>query len=298
MAAFGTLTLKFGPLYLALCKASGFTQYLNQNVDKSVLVGGQMTARITTAVTVGSITDGTVAPNDAARTNVTLVIFHGTHTPSLFPWETGQFTEDDLLKEVIAFQDAMRYKAEGSVIAQLVAGTAGSAQTIAAGTMDFSKYTTDALMYTGMSMFNAGLAYVEANTQGKGGGICIIMATAAYANFLSMRLRGQFKSDFEREMIPDVLNPDIRKPRWTYCGYPVFVTPYSTSFGGASAKCCFILHRDAEALVFNDIYFPENDNGAQLHHYGDYMQKAMMAGWGYSGLIQASHYASFVNGTS
>jgi hypothetical protein len=301
MAAFGTLSTKYTPLYQALCQAGGFISFMNSSVDPDQLKSGKLTARITTAVTLGSITDGTLAANGAARTEVALTIATGTHAISLFPYETGNIGPDDVRQNIIAFQDAMRLLAEQEIVIDLVAGTPGNVQTLANGTMNFTNLDTLAKQCVALGKFMNALTYVEANTQGKGGAICIAFSATSYGNFLALRNESSFKNDFERETVPDPLGGPGR-PRWTYLGYPMFVLTETTDFGVASKECCYIIHKDAEALVYQDLYFPADDGGAMggglFRDYGDYMQKFCMAGWFYAGLIQASHYASVLNGAT
>lgn len=285
MAAFAVETIKYTDLFNALLKSNGgFLNFLNRSPKLSPNAGA-ISARITTAVTLQTPADGTMLANNAARTSVALTAFNGIHTISLFDYELDQFSKDPsaTVAEVEAFASAARVQAETEVLADLVAGTPGATYTNAAGTMDFTNLDTDAKAYVAMGKITSAIAWVQANCAGNlDGNVCILASQAAYGGLLAMRYFGRLAGDFERV-----------NGQWSVMGYPIEMTTVTTNFGGASKDTLYVIHRDAEALVWSDVVVPHEE----FVHCPDGLWKKYLKCYGFAGLIQAN-YAAVANTTS
>ena len=288
MAAFDTRTERFTELYNALLKSDGGMLNL---LNDSALVpdgarAGAVTARVTTAVTLQDVTDGTMASNNAARTEVSLTAFEKQHPISLHSYELAQFDGDSEIKEVRQFVSAARVMGEGEVIADFVAGTPGATETLPAGQIDFATDGTDGEAYTTINALDAAIGYVEANTQGDpdaANRTFIVTTKTGWSNLKSLRGVSRLSRYFDKQ-----------NGRWYYDGYPIFISTVSTNFGGASKAAAFVAHGDAEALVWEEMEMPHDD----FRHYGDGMWKLFMKCYGFAGLIQATHYAEVANPSS
>ena len=287
MAAFAVETAAFTKLFNALLKSDGgFLAGLNNTaLVPNAARSGAITARITTAVTLTTITDGTMASNAAARTEVDLTPFQGQHVISLFPYETAQFTADSdaMEREVSATVSAARVLGETTVLADLVAGSPGATQTLPDGQLDFTTDGTDAEAYLALDKLDQALTYVEANTAGGNGRISILTTVTGFGKLITLRQTSRGKTDFDRE-----------NGQWMYRGWPIYPTTVTTNFGTATKAAAFVVHHDAEALVFNELFIPQ----AEFKLGDDGMQKLFLQVFGFAGLIQATHYAEVVNGAS
>ncbi|HUW35308.1 MAG TPA: hypothetical protein VM223_27165 [Planctomycetota bacterium] len=284
MAAFGTVTERFTGLFDALIKSDGgFLNMLNNTaIVPDATRAGAVTTRITTAVTLQTTTDGTLLANNAARTEVALTAFEGAHTISLFEYQLAQFDGAAERAEVRAFTSAARVLAETTVIADLVAGTPGDAQTLPDGQMNFTTTGTDAQAYIAVDKLNAAIAYVDVN-KAIGGNTFILLNPTSYRKMISLRGTSRLRDDFDRE-----------GTFWFYLGLPIFKTSVTTNFGAATKAAAFVVHSDAEALAWTDVYLPHEE----FRHYGDGMWKLFMKTYGFAGLIQGSSFAEVLNGAS
>lgn len=285
MAAFGTRTERFTDLFNALLKSDGgmLTMLNDTAIVPDGARSGAVTARITTAITLADVTDGTMAANGAARTEVALTAFVKQHPISLFDYELAQFDGDAEEKEMRQFISAARVAAETEVLADLVAGTPGATETLPTGQIDFATDGTEGEAYTTIATLDAAIGYVEANTQGSPDNIFILVPAVGWSALKSLRGITRLARYFDKQ-----------NNRWYYDGYPIFVTTVTTNFGTAGKEAAFVVHTDAEALVWNELFLPHEE----FRHYGDGMWKLFIKCFGFAGLIQATHYAAVLNPAS
>lgn len=288
MAAFGTDTIQFTNMFNAALKArtdAGIVNMLNRpELVKGGATAGAWTARITTAISLQTVQDGTMLANNAARTNVNLTAFLGAHAASLFPYETGQFDADSEAAELNAFVDAAILAAETEIITDLVGGTPSTTATLTAGQLNFGTDGTATEINDNLLKLYAVLAGVMAQTQGKAKSIFGVTTPTAYGNLLALAdIAG---SGANIRQTDDILY--IK-------GFPVFMTNAAfTGFGTAAAADAFYwVHKDAEALCWNGAGL-----AADWHHADDGMYKKIWHAFGAAGLIQATHYGAVINGSA
>jgi hypothetical protein len=287
MAVFGTRTIVYTGLFTPAIKSSGgITSNLNSpRIGKPT--AGAITVRITTAVTLQTPADGTMLGNNAARTNVNLTAFAGAHTVSLFPYELDQWDADADAVEFKVFVDAARRKAELEIITDLVAGTAGTSKTLPAGQLSFAADGTAQEIFTTLQRLDQTLAGLMSNVQdiSQVFGICTPTGYANLQTCIGQSSYGQYLSETANGTL-------------TYKGRPIYMYNGTavSGFGDAANDDCFYwVHPDAEALTWVEAFSP---NGGQLQHEADGFFKKYFHTWGFAGLIQSTHYATVVNGTS
>ena len=288
MAVFAINKTAYTQSFLGLMGAStGFVNSFTSNLKLTSLDprAGSVTARKVGAVTLQTPVPGTIMTNGAARTNVTLTTFNGAHVIGLDPTQALQFIgdADEQAKELAAFANAARLKAEAELIADLVGGTPGDSETLEDGQLDFATDGTPGEAYKAVNALDQVVSYVQANTQGKGGRISIVFNPTSWANFKSLRKFEQINRSFDR------VGND-----WFYDGLPVYVTTVSTNFGGASKAAAFVYHEDAEGLIWTEVDAP--DGG--FAYYGDGQLALHLLCYGHAGLIDNTQYGRVLNGVS
>lgn len=288
MAAFGTDTKQFSTLFNAVLGArkDGIVPFLNRpGIVPGGARAGAITTRITTAVTLQTPADGTLLANNAARTEVNLTAFIGGHTLSLFPYELEQWDADAEAREIDAFINAAFVQAEDEVLADLVGGTAGTTATLATGQLNFSTDKTDAEIRDNLDKLYTALVGLEVNTQGKPNDIIGITHSTAYKNLMLLADSTQG-------------SPDIRRTEGgglVIKGYPIYMTTATDNgFGSAADLDTFYwVHKDAEALCWSGA-----EVHAPMHAADDGLWKKIWVAYGYAGLMQATHYATVINGSA
>jgi len=286
VAAYGTLTIAYGPYYDAALLSVGDIPKFFIKPGAPDPDSGAISAEVATAVTLVTPADGTLMANNAAATQIALTMFNGAHIVSLGPAYVGAFLRNPERQkaQIRAFASALGVKAEAEIIADLVAGTPVETETLPNGQMDFRcPAGTDAQVWLAKNALDKAIAAVEIQTQGKPRNIAIIAGKAAYGNLKSLRNFKMMANDFDR-----------LGNQWLYDGYPILLTSVTTNFGGASAECAYVVHQDAEGLVWDEIDLPD---GGFAHH-GDGFQKLIMQGYAWAGLLQSTHYAAVLSGTS
>lgn len=288
--AFTTATTAFTTMFSAALKArpdAGIVNLLNRpNLARATAGQQAVTARITTAVTMSTPTDGTLATNGAARTNVALTKFIGQHPLSLDATELGQWDADADAAEVRAFVDAAILAAETEILADLVAATAGTEKTLSVGQRNFGTDATDGEIRDNLDTLYDALVGVLANVQGKPDAIVGWTHPTAYKNLM---------------LLADSTagGPNIRlseRDRTLFIkGYPVYMTSATDNGFGAAADLdtFYWVHQDAEALTWSGagIFM-------DMQPVGDGFYKKIWQSYGYAGLIQASHFATVKNGSA
>lgn len=280
MAAFGTDTKKFTPLFNALLKSDGgFVNSFNNSPKLGANAqAGALTARITTAVTLQTPADGTMLTNNAARTEVDLTAFLGDHTASLFPYELAQWDADADAAEFAAFVDAARLAAEVVLITDLVGATPGHTETLTTTYIDFEVAAyTDAVAFDLLNSLDKCVGYIMANCGGKPNNMGIVTTPTGWSNLMSLmgisRL-GRFLT-MEGELL-------------RYKTIPIWSSTVTVAgWAGAADAAAFVYHRDAEALVWSEVDIPHDD----LRFYPDGLYKKFWQTYGFAGLIQGSHVA-------
>ena len=298
MAPFGTKTEKFLGLINALIKSDGqFVNRLNRSAQiPGGVTSGALTARVTTAVTLTDPTDGTMAANGAARTEVALTAFRKQHAIKLFADETGQFWDDpDAMEaEANAFASAAWVAMEGEIVADLVAGTPGHTSTLTTGQIDFFTDGTDAEAYDNLNELDKAIGYMRANTGGYDDALSILMPTTAYSNFTTLLGSSRYGANIW------VQNGQALGQRYlVYQGIPIFPTTVTTNFGGAGKECAYVVHRNAEAVVWqNAVFHGSATNEPIWRAFDDGLYGCIMSCFGYAGLISAGQYAAVLNPTA
>lgn len=298
MAAFGAnKTESFLGLVNALLKSDGqFINRLNQTAMlPSMVRSGAVTARITTTVTPGDIADGTMATNGAARTEVALTAFRKQHAIKLFPDEVGQFLNEPeaMIREAQQFAAGANVLMEGEIIADLVAGTPGHTSTLTTGQIDFLTDGTDAEAYDNLNELDKAIGYMRANTGGYDDALTIIMPTTAYSNFTTLLGSSRYGANIWVQN-----GQALGKRHLVYQGIPIFPTTVTTNFGGAGKECAFVVHRDAEAVLWQGAEFHGAVTGeAPFRAFDDGLYGAILQAYGYAGLVQAL-YAAVLNPTA
>lgn len=286
MAAYGTDNINYTDQFNALLDASPGMLAMLASPKVQDPTAGAITVKITTAVTLADLTDGSLAVNGAAQTLVNLTAWAGQHVVSLFPYEAGQWTPDKDTAEFLAFVNAARLRGQLEVMTDLVAGTPGLSIANPNGQMDFATDGTVAEQWTSLNTLDRAVAYVKAKTQGKSQGRIFIVTT--YQGWANLQTT---MGTAEGKMLSMSPEGDLMYFR----GLPIFLYDQSlTGWGGASDVAAFVVHSDAEALVWQEAFVPH----AGLEFYGDGFQKKFWQTFGFAGLIQASHYAEVTNGTS
>lgn len=286
MAAYGTANVHYTKPYNAVLSSNpGFTALLARpdlgvNGDEAAI-----SVLITTAVTLQTLTDGTMLANNAAQTIVALTLFDGVHTLSLKIGQLGTWTPEKDAAEFLAFADAAEAKAQLEVMTDLEAGAAGLTVTLPTGQVDFTTDGTVAEQWLALNALDQAVSFVESQTQGKStGSIFIIMPRAGHANIrttLGTTEGARFLTESGGFMF--------------FRGHPIFLFNQTLSgWAGAGDVAAFVVHTDAEALTFTRTHIPH----AGLEHYSDGFYKKFWQTFGYAGLIQASHFAEVDNPAS
>ncbi len=253
-------------------------------------VGG-LQCVIPTAVTLQSLTDGTMLANNAARTVVALTPFIKAHTVSLDDTMLGGYTDQDDEGQFVAFADAARKFAELEVVTDLVAATPGLSVNLPTGQIDFASDGTLAQNYLAINALDKAIAYVESKTQGKLAGadgsamICIVTTYQGWGNLKTLANYNGYGGQARIKKVGGQLYFD---------DYPVFQFNQSLSgWQGASDVAAFVCHADCEALYFEDATWPD-----QLKEYGDGYFKKIGKCFGAAGFLQTTHCAEVVNPAS
>ena len=247
---------------------------------------GAITVTVLTDSTSSALVDGTVLTNDTATTEISLTYVDNAVTLSLSPSQVkAQLTSPRWMEAIIDnHASALLLDANNAVVADFVAGTPGLVETLAAGRMDFTP-GTDAQNDVMFGQVIKLIIYLQTNMQkvANMNEFGIIMAQAAMANFTTLKTT---RRSYEVIMGPDGIN--------RFMGIPLYGTTISTDFGGASAECCFIYHKNAEALAFKN---PGLLNGKPFVA-GDGFTKWTSISPFAAGLVNATLLASILNGAS
>ena len=294
---FVTKTERFANLVNALIKSDGgFVNRLNNTaIVPNGTRSGAITSRITTAITLQDITDGTMPQNFAGRTEVPLTAFRKQHPIKLNPDETDQFWGDGeaMIREATAFASAAWVAMEGEIVADLVGGTPGHTSTLTTGQIDFLTDGTDGEAYDNLNELDKAIGYMRANTGGYDAALSILMPTTAYSNFVTLMGSSRYGANMwvqESKVLGQrVLN---------YQNIPVFPTTVTTNFGGAGKECAFVVHRDAEAVVWQNMEFHGAQTGEPAWRaFPDGTYGCLIQCYGFAGLVQAL-YAAVLNPTA
>ncbi len=297
MAAFGTRTINYTPLFLPAMKAAGgWLNILNDTARVGSARAGAISVRITTAVTLQTPTDGTMLANNAARTVVALTAFVGVHTVSLFSYERDQWDEQANTNEEMVFFDAAATQAQFEIITDLVGGTPDVSISWPAAAID-GAWTTDAGRQLALAAVDRALAALLANVNGKPKDIFAVTNKTVFgylASAISQSGYGQFLSTdaaLGGQGVPTVMWRGMY-PIYMYNG--TNVSGFSGSTGATDDKedALYWVHKDAEALTWVGA---ESPNGGELQHEPDGLWKKYWHCFGFAGLIQATHYTAVVN---
>lgn len=295
MAAFATFrTHYFASFAAVLDAAPGLCDFFKMGgVRESQITAkdGAISITITSVVTLQSINDGTVLTNNAARNVVALTAFDGAHCISLKDTQVGDFTENDMMLEFMAFVNASNLKAQLEVMTDLVGGTPGLSVNLPTGQIDFASDGSPEQNFLALNALDKAMAYVIGKTQGKAQ---LVDGRPPYAIITTYQGYGNLKTISNMGGIGVAGRLVMRGFQLYYDDVPIYLYDQSLSgWQGASDVAAFVCHMDCECLIFVDALTQEG-----FHKSDDGMNKNISSMYGWAGLTQATHYAEVVNPAS
>lgn len=282
MSIYGNMTKNYARQTLpSLTASSGLATFFREAPIGSNRAGA-LTVPIPTAAALQTLTDGTLLANNAAQTLVDLTAWRGGHTLSLFTDQLDQFTPERDGSETAIFIDASTNKMIFELIDDLVNGTPTTSKTWPVGQIDGAADGTAQEIFTTLQTLDLCIAGVKALTQGNGGKLCIISNSVAQSNISTC-------AGSNYALANEVAG------RWidSYKGIPWFVTDVSISGWGTGAgkDSVFVVHADAEAVAWADVFIPHP--GLEYVHDGTHKKNWLCHA--FMGLLQASHYGEILN---
>lgn len=289
MSAYATVLTRYGnPVLPATTGSVGLAQFFREVTARAGArpTGGSVTIPVPTAITLQTITAGTLLQNNAAQTLTNLTAWRAAHTAELLPdqWD-GVWTPERDADETALFLDASTLKMTFELIDDLVNGTPSTSITLPAGQLNFTTDGTSAKVWTALNPLDRAITGVLGKTQGQGGRICIITTSTGRGNLMTNA--GSWYS-LASETDGRVLD--------TYKGYPVFIYDGSISGWGTAADkvAAFVVHQNAEACAWADMIVP----WATPQFVADGTAKKIWIACAFMGLLNSTHYAEVVNGSA
>lgn len=203
---------------------------------------GAVSMTYISGVTVAGITDGTMVTNNTDSTTVAAVLVDKQATVSLKPSQAASFYTKPENIRIIAerHSDALSADAQNALIADLIASTplSGATKTLTIGQIDFVTDGTVSEAYDNLKNMAVVVALVQATNQGIPlEDMAIVMAPAAYANFIVLNATGISNAT-------PVLQIDrMGGAMYSFMGVPVFVLSGATNFTGADKHAAFVTSR-------------------------------------------------------
>lgn len=248
---------------------------------------GSITVPVLTTATAGDVTPGTIPTTGINNSHVVLTVGDKIVPYVVQPSEKENFFNKDprsLAAIASKAADSLMQACETAVIASLVAATPNKVVTLASGHMDFALGTTTPADFA--ALLSQSLGQAVGNVASLSGGfdpskICIVASIDAFGNLFAMA-----DSVLGLRMIGDQL---------TYKGVPIYcVNSTSTSWGGASVECAFVMHNEAMAVKMGEVEI--QGNGVLLRSDGTYALHFVNPY--YQGVANVYGIASILNGAS
>lgn len=282
MAIYGTMTKNYARQVLPSLTASSVLSTFFRQAPIGSARAGALTVPIPTAVTLQTLTDGTLLANNAAQTLVDLTAWRGGHTASLFMDQLEQWTPERDAAETQLFIDASTNKMIFELIDDLVNGTPTTQKTWPVGQIDAAADGTAQEIFTTLQTLDLAISGLRALTQGKGGRLIIISNSTAQSNIMTCAGNNYALASEQSGRLLD-----------SYKGIPWVTTDVSISGWGTGAgkSSVFIVHSDCEAVAWADVFIPH----ANLEYVHDGTFKKNWLTCAFMGLLQASHYAEILN---
>lgn len=294
MSAFATMKTNYARLFqAALQTTEGFTRALGLGgIPLGAITAGSggLSVQVPTAITLQTPTDGTMGQNNAAQTLTALTVFRGYDCVSLFNDQRGQWGDAEDTARDALFVDAARLLAQFECMTDFVGGTPGLSVNLPTGQINFASDGTLAKNYLAINALDTALGYVVGKTQGKlaaPDGMSKLFIVVPYQSWANLKTLVNFSYGGSAARITMV------GPMMYFDGIPIFQENQTiTGWEGASDVAAFVVHADAEALLFVEMLFSD------FAKYGDTLWKQFRECFGWAGLIQTTHYAEVVNPAS
>lgn len=225
---------------------------------------GVISVPIWTAMTAGSITDGTNITNGLNNTYASMVIAECQATISLTPKQAGGDTlkGENLVKANLAQVESIYLAAIEAYITALIAATPSQVNTLTAGYKNFAGATAKELAILGKTIVT---------TASNRGGDCTqfrcLMFPDAYANlFTAAATLASSASGYNIS----------QNGTLSFFGCPILPVPHSSvsTWGYASTPCAFIVHPEGAPLALG----PVGLHGGGPIYDGDATTKWIMTG--------------------
>ena len=247
---------------------------------------GAITCSILTSSTAETPVDGTLLTNATATTEVVLTYVNQVVPLSLPETQIKSMLTSPAWLDKISKNHASALLKAGNaaVIADMVGGTPGSSDTLAAARIDF-KPGTEAQNLVMLGQVIAQISYLQTEMAMTPGldEIGIVMGPTAYGNFTTIRSSAHTYT-------PIFGNDGL----WRFMGIPIFPVSVTTSFGGAGNDCMYIYHETAEAFAFKN----PGLLGGKVFLAGDGHWKFVTSGPFAAGLCEENLYAAITNPAS
>jgi hypothetical protein len=219
-------------------------RYLGRNVTwPDQAAAGVFSMPVWTAMTAGSITDGTPVTNLLNNTYKVFTVAECQATISLTPMQAGGPMLDgaNMVKANMAQVESIYLAAFESYIAALIAATPTQSNTLTAGYANFKGATA-----TELGIFANTLVTTAANRNGDCSEFRCFMHPTAYGYFFDAVARLYSSASGFNISSGGLL---------TVFGCPIIpaTAATSTSFGGASTPCAFIVHPEGAPLVLGPV---------------------------------------------
>ena len=254
---------------------------------------GAVSLHYVSAVTVTNTTDGTPLTN-----GVSSAVVNGTYVDPNAPLVlTGDeiksmYTDPDYLMEVTdACGNGLYLAVQNQLIADLIAGTPLSTETLPGGSANFEVVSSNEAVLLGIMAKR--VTYMMAYFGAAPTDLAICMCAFAWANFVALRATG--------------INNPVQMPdgSYSFMGVPIYVIPGAgaspgeaitggaTNFGAASQPCAFVTHRDSLLVAVEEPY---------IHGGGPIAASDGTTKWitkmPYAHALVNNHFAEVLNSTS
>jgi hypothetical protein len=246
---------------------------------------GVISTQIWTAMTAGTITDGTPTTNLLNNTTVSLTVAECQSTISLTPKQTGgdTLTGENLVKANKAQVESIYTAAIEAYIAALIAATPTQSNTLTAGYANFKGATA-----TELGILANTITTTAANRSGNMGEFRCLMHPTAWGYLMEAVARLYSSASGYNISQQGVLS---------YLGCPIIPVPAATttSWGGASLSTAFIVHPDGAPLLLG----PVQIHGGGMIAASDATNKWIMTGvYGLNAAYQVALTGEILNAAS
>lgn len=253
-----TQLISYGKLVHAqiLAGKGGLYKYCNQHFEiPDAAAAGAFSATSLTAGTATTIAESTALANDTENVTTALTLLPVQVTHSLLPTQTaGYYSKPENLAMIAEnHADAIRYKADGLILASAYAASAGITETVKAGLGNFELGTAAENLGHLATATNVASYLFTQRQDGNPDDFVIVMYYKAWGNFTAIREQG----------LPGPVLDQITGA-YRFMGVPLIPTAYATEFGIASRPCAYMWHKDSISCAFKE---PFVMGGGPMWHY-------------------------------